>query len=242
MKGWHERSQIVQWLVALTLLVIFATLFAIPALWIVAALGMDHGNPVHLGLVVLLQLIVLLPFWMLMANVFFTPLLRIVGALRYHSPYLVVTRGGNGSLILHGASLFDYLLLFRWSERGPLAVRKILIWYVEGFLALAREVEEGRIPGCTVISATSYIFSASVARRYGFHVEQGARFSLGGLLTFPTQLVTYSFARGRWALPPISRAKRATITGAALSSQIARLQRLRERLLRPIRTTPHATL
>ncbi|MBL9160346.1 MAG: hypothetical protein JNJ70_22885 [Verrucomicrobiales bacterium] len=232
MKEWYERSNAVRWLVALVLLIGFAVLFGGPAFWIAAALGLDYGNPLHLGTVVVLQLVLLLPFWMLMANFFFAPLLRLAGSLRYYSPYLVVTRGRKGSRALHGATLFDYVLWFRWSERGPRAVRKILTWYVEGLLALAREMDQGNIPRDTVFSATSFIFSASLARRYGFRVEDGTRFSLGGLLTYPTQLLTYSFARGRWALPPVFRSKRATITGAALCAQVDRLQRLRSRLIR----------
>ena len=238
----YDRSPFLPWTVALLLLLGFIALDIIAMLATAAALGLNASAPAHLAAALALPLFGLLPLWMTAANFFCSPLLRLVGALRYVSPYLVVTRSGKGHLHLHGASLFDYLLLFRWTDRGPPAVRKILAWYVEGLLALAREVEQGRIPPETVLCATSYIFSASTARRFGFKVERASRFSFGGLLTYPTQLVTYSFAQGRWTLPPVAKAKRATITGAALSAHTARLQRLRERLLEPTRAAQHATL
>lgn len=229
----HARSKLFQWTVALVLLVVFIALFTMAALLTAAALGLQADDPVQLVIALAFQLGVLLPVWMMLTGFFLVPLLRLVGALRYYSPYLIATRSRGDHLDLHGATLFDYILLFRWSERGRQAVRKILIWYVEGLLALVDEIEKGRLPDKLVLSATSYIFSESIARRYGFQVETASRFSIGGFLTYPTQVVTYSFAKGGWAFPPILRARRATITGATLRSQAARLQKLRARLLQP---------
>lgn len=230
------RSKLVQWMVAMALLLIFIALFTMAALVVVAVFGLQADDPAQLALVVAIQLGLFLPVWMMAAAFCFAPLLRLLGALRYYSPYLVVTRSHHGNLDLHGATLFDYILLFRWSERGSPAVRKILIWYVEGLLAIIREIEAGKIQSDTVFSATSYIFSESIARRYGFGVETSPRFSIGGFLTLPTQFVTYSFAKGRWAFPPIQRARRATISGAALCLQSARLERLLSRLVREERS------
>jgi len=230
MKRLHARSKLIQWTVALVLLIVFIALLSIALLATASVLGLQADNPVQLAVALAIQFVVLLPLWMMAAIFFFAPLLRLVGALRYYSPYLIVTRSSGGRVDLHGATLFDYLLLFHWSERGRPAVRKILAWYVEGLLSLVREIEKGDLPDNTVLSATSYIFSESIARRYGFHVETASRFSVGGFLTYPTQLITYSFAKGIWAFPPILRARRATISGAALAAQSARLQRLLSRL------------
>ena len=225
-------SRHILWTLALALLLLLIVLASACSLAVYLLLGFRHDNSWHLALAVTLTFLVPLPFWLTAANFLLAPLLRLVGALRYVSPYLVVTRGRGGTLQLHGATLFDYLFLFRWKERGDQAVRKILAWYVEGLLALAREVEAGRIPGNTQITATSYIFSESVAGRYGFQVETARRHSLGGLLTYPTQVLTYSFARGRWALPPVHRARRATIEAADLAAQAPRLRKLLDRRVR----------
>ena len=225
-------SRHAQWTLALALLLLLIVLASACSLAVCLLLGFRHDNSWHLALAVTLTFLVPLPFWLTAANFLLAPLLRLVGALRYVSPYLIVTRGRGSTLELHGATLFDYLFLFRWSDRGDQAIRNILAWYVEGLLALAREVEEGRLPPSTQISATSYIFSESVARRYGFHVEKARRHCLGGLLTYPTQFLTHSFARGRWALPPVHRARRATIEAAGLSAQSPRLRKLHARLIR----------
>lgn len=230
MKGLQTRFALARWAVALLLLAALMVLCSIALIGTVALFGWSLASPLQLCLAMGLQLSLLLPFWM-MAGIFFAaPLLRLLGTLRYYSPYLVVTRSRDGHLDLHGATLFDYLLLFRWSDRGRQAVRKILIWYVDGLLAIIREIKQGKIQRDTIFSATSYIFSESIARRYGFRVEASRWFSIGGFLTLPTQFVTYSFAKGHWALPPILRARRATIDGTTLCAQSARLQRLLSRL------------
>lgn len=230
MKRIDARPKLIQWTVALVLLIAFIALFAMAVLVTASVLSLQPDNPVQLAVALAIQLGVLLPLWMMAAIFFLAPLLRLVGALRYYSPYLIVTRSRGGSLDLHGATLFDYILLFRWSDRGRPAVRKILIWYVEGLLALVREIEKGDLPDNIVLSATSYIFSESIARRYGFRVETASRFSVGGFLTYPTQLITYSFAKGRWAVPPILCARRATISGADLVAQSDQLEKLYRRL------------
>lgn len=230
MRALYARSKLVQGIVALGFLTIFVGLMVAATLGVMTLLGGRWDDAVAWGLALMVHLILLLPLWMLVCLFFLAPLFRLTGTLRYYSPYLVVSRGGRGRIDLHGATPFDYLLLFRWRDRGRPAVRRILRWYVEGLLALAREFEEGRLPRDTTVSATSYIFSAGTARRYGFVVEEAGKFAWGGYLTYPTQWLTYSFARGRWAWPPVHRARRATIDGAGLCAQRGRLERLRERL------------
>lgn len=230
MRALYARSRLLQWTVAIVLVSVFLVLYLIVTLAAAFALGLQIDQPVQLAVAMGIQIAALLPLWMLLGSVLFAPLLRLAGVLRYCSPYLVVTRSGKGKLDLHGAMIFDYFLLFRWSDRGAPAVRKILVWYVDGLLSLAREVVEGRLSIDTTLSGTSYIFSENTARRYGFDVERAAAFSWGGVLTYPTQVLTYSFARGRWTFPPVLRAKRATIDAATLCSQIPRLERMRKRL------------
>lgn len=230
MKSLYARSQLFRWTVAFVFMNVFLVLHLMVTLSAALALDLQIDQPAQLALAMGVQIVVLLPLWMLLVSLLLAPLLRLVGVLRYYSPYLVVTRAGRGKLDLHGATIFDYFLLFRWSDRGPSAVREILMWYIDGLLSLAREIKEGQLPADIRLTGTSYIFSASTARRYGFDVERAARFSWGGLLTYPTQILTYSFARGRWAFPPVLRAKRATIDGATLCSQISRLERISKRL------------
>jgi di/tricarboxylate transporter len=230
MKSRHTQSKPLQWTVALLFLAALVALVLIVTLSVARLFGLSCEHPAHLGLAMAAHIVLFLPLWLLLSLFLLAPLFRLTGVLRYYSPYLIASRAQRGRIYLHGATPFDYLLLFRWRDRGRPAVQCILLWYVDGLLALARELERGRLPLDTTISATSYIFSAGSARRYGFTVEEAPRFSIGGYLTYPTQLLTYSFAQGRWALPPIHRARQATIDGATLRAQVSRLERLQTRL------------
>lgn len=241
MKPLHARSKIFQWAVALVFLMVFVALVLVATFGVIFLLGWRFDDPAELGLALLVHVLLLLPLWMLLTLFLMAPLFRLTGVLRYYSPYLILSRSGRNRIDLHGATPFDYLLLFRWRDRGRPAVRRILLWYVEGLIALAREIEGGRFPIDTTVSATSYIFSASTARRYGFTVDEAPRWACGGFLTYPTQFLTYSFSQARWSLPPVHRARKATIKGADLCSQIARLERVQKRL-RDARLRPRGDL
>lgn len=230
MKALYARSRLFQWAVALFFLSSFVLLFAAATLGMAMLLELKVDAPAQMAIALTSHLIVFLPIWMLLSLCFLAPLFRLTGVLKYYSPYLIVTRSGRDHLELHGATPFDYFFLFHWRDRGHAAVRSILLWYIDGLISLAREIECGRFPIHTTISATSYIFNGNTARRYGFTIEEAPRFAFGGILTYPTQFLTYSFAKGRWALPPIFRAKKATIDGAKLCAQIVRLERVRQHL------------
>ena len=230
MNAFYAQSRLFQWTLALFFLNAFCALVAAVSLGIAALLGLRWYVTSELMIAVYGNLCLLLPIWMLLANFLTAPFLRLIGVYRYYSPYLIVTGSRHRGLQLHGATLFDYWLLLGWEERGRPAVRRILIWYLEGLVALARDIEAGRFPMDVPIFATSYIFSNRSALRYGFKVDSSRRFLFGCLLTYPTQFLTYSFARGRWAFPNLSRAKRATISGRELCAHIGSFERLLKRL------------
>jgi hypothetical protein len=171
-----------------------------------------------------------LPLWLTLVNLTCAPLLRVVGALNYYSPMLLVTKSSRHRVYIHGAVLFDYVICMRWQERGSKARHKVLSYYLEGLLRLIQDVESGYVPETALITGTSYFFSTKRARALGFRVEESRRFAFGGLLTYPAHFLTYSFAKGRWALPNVFHAKRASITGAGLLKQKEKLEALLNRL------------
>jgi hypothetical protein len=229
MRSFYNQPLLIQWTVALFLLGIAAMLVGMATWGSAVLLGLRVDSPSQLGLALLVALVLFLQAWLLVLGFLATPFLRLAGVLCYYSPFLIVARVRDGQLGLHGALPFDYLLLFRWCDRGRPAVSRILLWYVEGLMRLARETEQGQIAGDTQIAATSYIFSSRAMQRLGFRTESGSRFALGGIVTFPTQFLTYSFARGRCSLPPVQRACKATITASELCSKLVYLQRLHHR-------------
>jgi len=230
MKSFYDQPLLFQWTGALLLAGFASTLVGAATVCSASLLGLGLESPLQLGLALLAVLVLFLPIWLLVCAFLIAPLLRLAGVLRYVSPFLIVSRTDRDRLCLHGAMLFDYVLLFRWRDRGRPAVRRILLWYVDGLIALAREIELGEISHDTEISATSYIFSGHSLRRLGFRVEAAPGLAFGGVLTYPTQFVTYSFARGRWSLPPILRVSKATIDAAELCTRIGDLQQLQKRL------------
>jgi hypothetical protein len=235
MKTQTLLSQLLQWLLALALLFIFIGLVLTATLTTASLLHLNIESTVELATALVAPIILLLPVWMLLGLFFLTPLFRLSGVLKYYSPYLIVSRTKPDHLALHGATPFDYLRLFSWKDRGRPAVRRILLWYIEGLLALAREVSKGNISKDTTITGTSYIFSAGNAKRFGFTVEDSGSFAWGGYLTYLTQFLTYSFAQGRWALPPVHLAKRASIKAERLCAKLDFLEQKQKQLRRSLK-------
>lgn len=160
-----------------------------------------------------------------------TPVMRLSGAYRYYSPMLLVENPRPTGYHIHGGTNLDYLLHLRWADRGPAAARKTLCHYLRGLLAIADEVARGELPPDTPIVASSYVFSASTARRLGFTVEPvppGER--LGLWMNLPNLLLKHSFAQGRPAFPDLTRVRRATTTGGRLVAQRGALRALLARL------------
>lgn len=215
---------------AVGLLVTFVALASVFGLGLVDWLDLNPGRPGRIAMAGLVCFGLPLPVWMLAGSLFLTPALRVIGRLRYYSPVLIVKGSAKRGLELHGALPFDFLMLFSWKQRGRWAARRIWMWYFEGLIALAREIEAGRFPRQVTITGTSYIFSPRLAQRHGFQVETSPWMAWGGWFTWPTQFLTYSFSQGRWCLPPLRRTARARITGGELCSQIASLQKTVDRL------------
>ncbi|HYG34505.1 MAG TPA: hypothetical protein VEC99_06965 [Clostridia bacterium] len=225
--GSQPKTGVGQWFLAMFLLFVYGMALVLAALGTQFVLHLPGlaGYRQAMGLAVLVPL----PLWMLLSSLLVAPLMRLLGMLKYYSPLFVVT-GSQSRVYLHGATLYDYALHLRWRERGVEARLKTLIWYVEGLLGLIRDIQSGAVPATAKITGTSYFFSPHRAQWFGFRVEESWQFALGGILTYPTQLLTYSFAKGRLAFPNVFRAKRASITGARLLEQKTKLEALLERL------------
>lgn len=166
--------------------------------------------------------------WLQLAT---TPVLRLAGVYRYYAPMLLVENPRPTGFHIHGGTNLDYVLHLRWSDRGAAAARKTLCHYLRGLLAIGDEVARGALPHDLPITGTSYVFSESTARRLGFTVEpvpSGGR--MGLWMNLPNLFLKHSFARGRLALPDLSRVRRATITGGELAARRDAIRDLLARL------------
>lgn len=205
------------WVMAVALCLVLAGVVAAAAFATRAALGLPRGG---FGMAVALGIVNLpLPFWMTLANFLTAPLFQLLHVYTYYSPLLLAERRRGGRLALHGGTLFDYVKHMRWADRGRTATRRVLVFYLQGLLALIAEIEEGRLSGDVVISATSFFFSARHAQRFGFTAEEKRLQALGGVLVYPTLVLTYSYTKGHLAFPNLSHTVSAHIRGAELVAQ-----------------------
>lgn len=218
MRRLYRRSRTVQWFVAICLLLagivtVGLTLsLARGAAWIVA-----------------------FPLLLSSVQIAVAPALRLFGIYRYHSPMLKVTIRTRRIYEIHGGTVFDYLLQFRWKDRGAVAARRILILYLEGLLDIADCVSRGELPPSIRITGTSYFFREASVRKLGFSFERpSVRLRANLFFHLLGLTILYSFARGRPSVPPVWRARNAVIRGDALLSRRPAI----EKMIRVLRREP----
>jgi hypothetical protein len=200
MKRLYLRSRSVQWIVA-------AGLF-FGGIGLIVKTILFLGFPLSLAAV---------PLLLSTYQLSITPAFRLLGVYRYHSPMLKVTLRTSRVYEIHGGTNFDYLLHLRWSERGTVAARKVMVLYLEGLLDIARHVAQGKLPRSVTITATSYFFRDESAERLGFTIlPPSLRLRLNLIANLLDLILMYSFTRGRLAFPQIWRVRQAVIRGERL--------------------------
>lgn len=171
------------------------------------------------------------PFAITIWQLSVTPFCRATGIYRYHSPMLKATFRTSRTYEIHGGTSWDWLVLFRLRDRGAPAARQVMVWYLEGLLDLASQIERGETSRSIEITGTSYFFRAETARRLGFEIRpSGLRLRFNLLLNALDLWLTYSFTRGRLALPGLLDAKQAVIRGDDLVRRKGQISRLLETL------------
>jgi len=163
-----------------------------------------------------------------------TPLFRLLGIYRYHSPMLKATIRTSRVYEIHGGTNFDYVLNFGWADRGPVAARKVLIFYLEGLRDIADLVSRGELPRSIQIAGTSYFFRDESARRLGFSISKpGLRLRLNLFANLFDLFLMHSFTRGRLCFPRILRVRQASIRGDRLVAHRGDVERMILSLRRP---------
>jgi len=173
----------------------------------------------------------LFPLIFIPAQLVDTPTGMRRGRLLYFSPLFLVEQDKDNNFILHGGSLFDFLFVFKWHDAGETARRRLVTDFLSGLLAFTHYLKANDL-GDAVVKGSSYFFSYRNAKRYGFDVDSTAQSQQIILsMNYIVILATYSFTRGKLALPPISHMKTVQSTGATLikhqerlSSSLTRIQ------------------
>jgi len=211
MKGFYELPKIIQWIIAIILLIV----------------GMGSMMPILMLPYGLLLLPIIAPF----LNLFSVPFFRLIGFYKYLNPYVISTVQTNESYDLHNVFTFDYLVNFKWADRGKKAQKILLAHYFKALLTIIDRIESGQLVDTVKIVGHSYFFSNRTADKLGFTVSKGPIFwVVNSSLQFIELTYLYSFSQGRWAIPKFWKVKKAEIVGSDLVKKKELLKGLVSRL------------
>jgi hypothetical protein len=149
---------------------------------------------------------IFIPFLILLAAPFVdTPLGCRNGQLKYYSPLFIIEMSRKHKIIIHGGTLFDYVFLIDRNMTGNERTKLIMLGYISGLLNLLREHEKN-LNEHLILRGTSYILSEKTMKRFGFRkVKTDLIQKLILAVNYFTLTVSYSFAKGKFALPDIRR-------------------------------------
>lgn len=211
MNQFYTYSKVVQWSVAIVLMLFMLVIFGI---WLE-----------------LFMVNFLLYFtFPLIAPVFqfcLTPFFTLIGMYQYKSPMLLAYGASKEKYDLHNGTGFDYWFVMRKVKSGIPTQNKILEYYLQGLLNIIKEIEEGIIPDTITISGTSYFFSESTAKRLGFDILPPSGFlKLNQYMNYIDLVWMYSRAKGKLTFPNLKNVKAAAIKGSTLQSNKDYLEKL----------------
>jgi len=212
MKGFYDLPKFAQWIIAIILLVVgFATMF-----------------PIITSYYGLLALPVIAP----LLNLSSVPFFRLIGYFKYLNPYVLSTVQNNKKYDLHNIFTFDYLVNFKWSDRGINVQRTLMAHYFKALLTIIERIENDQLNPNVKIVGHSYFFNDRTADRLGFKISKASIFwTLNSVLQFVELSYLYSFSKGKWAFPKFWKVKRAEIIGSDLVTKKELLEGLVEKLL-----------
>jgi hypothetical protein len=215
MNNFYSQHKIVQWSAAIVVLVVGF----VPALAIIEK-GYDYPLVYALFLV-----------YLPIGQFSLTPIFRLSGVYKYYSPMLLGYMPNDRQIDLHSGGSFDYFVVMRHHKAGVEMRNRLLVYHLEGLLHLTEEIAHKRIPETVHIVGTSYFFNARTLAKMGFKVVQPSLFyRLNLLVNFIDLVWMYSLSQGKFALPKLWNAKKASITGAKLVEQKAHIAELYARM------------
>ena len=211
MKRFYDMPKFVQWIGAIVLLIG----------------GMAAIFPILTGPYGLLLLPILAPF----LNLVTVPFFRLVGYFKYLNPYVISTVQTDKKYDLHNVFTFDYLVNFKWADRGKKTQKTLLVHYFKALVTIIERIENNELSPEVEIVGHSYFFSDRTAEKLGFTVsEAGFFWIVNSSLQFIELTYLYSFSQGKWVMPKFWKVRRAAITGSDLVKKKEVIVALVERL------------
>lgn len=215
MHSFYRLPIFFQWFIAI---ILTSLTFAIVGTWV----ELSNRNALYF-----LLFFLLLPVLQFLS----TPILSLSGVYRYVSPMLLIYLPNKERYDLHNGTSFDYLFVNRKLKSGRQLRNRMLYYYVQGFLNIIKEFEEGKVEEKLVIRGSSYFFSETTAIRFGFEVSNINSFEkLNLYVNYIDLLWMYSVSKGKLCFPRISESKTVSTTVGKLRLQKIKLEQLTARL------------
>jgi hypothetical protein len=150
----------------------------------------------------------------------YTPLFTLTGGYTYYSPMLLGYMVNEKQIDLHSGTGFDHLFVLRKIKPEVELRNRLLAYHVEGLLHVISQIENKQIPESVTIVGTSYFFNDRTLQKLGFQIEKASTFYRANLfLNFLDLTWMYSLSRGKFSIPSVWDAKKASIQGSALVGQ-----------------------
>jgi len=221
MNAFYKLPKVLQWWIALTLLV--GGFF--PALAVIE-LGYAHPFAYLLFL-----------FYIPIGQFSFTPFFTLKGVYRYYSPMLLGYMSSNTQIDLHSGGSFDYLFVMRKYKPGVELRNRLLLFQLEGLKKISQLIQDKEVPETVTIVGTSYFFSHRTVQKIGFELINPSLFYRINLLVNLFDLTwMYSLSQGKWAIPKVWQAKKVQITGQKLVEYKVQIDALYDKLNSKIAT------
>lgn len=197
MRRFYDLPKFVQWIIAILLMII----------------GFGCTTPIILKSYGVFFLPILAPI----LNLVSVPFFRLIGYYKYLTPLVLSTVQTDKEYDLHNVFTFDYLINFRWADRGKKVQKTLLAHYFKALLVIIERIESGQLSSEVTIVGHSYFFSDRTATKLGFKVSKASSFwVINSCLQFIELSYLYSFSLGKFAFPKFWKVQRAEISGSDL--------------------------
>lgn len=161
--------------------------------------------------------LLLIPIVAPFLNLASVPFFRLIGYYKYLNPYVLSTVQTDKKYDLHNIFTFDYLVNFKWADRGKKAQKILLAHYFKALLTIIERIESNQLASEVEIVGHSYFFSDRTAEKLGFTISTAGSFwVINSALQFIELSYLFSFSQGKWAVPKFWKVKRAEIIGSEL--------------------------
>lgn len=198
--------------------------------WFIAIILMVGGLALCMPLILKPYGLLIVPLLAPLLNLVTVPFFKLIGYYKYLNPYVLSCVQNDKEYDLHNIFTFDYLINFKWEDRGAYAQKVLLVHYVKSLLTIIERIENEQLSPNVKVVGCSYFFNTRTAEKFGCTLSNASLFwKINSILQFIELSYLYSFAKGKWAMPKFWQVKRAEIVGTDL---VVRKEQLEQWFLR----------